>query len=88
MKGMSMSEDFMKAIWSRREFMGMRATAPMSLMGLMTVLRVLPDDLYHKVMESGEMIDKGSIFQEIVNRFGTPADYKPAPMQMMPGMHH
>ncbi|MCA9109554.1 MAG: copper oxidase [Planctomycetaceae bacterium] len=86
MKGMEMSEDFMQAIWSRREFMGMRATAPMSLKGLMTALRVVPDDLYHRLMETDEKIEKGAIFQEIVNRFGTPDDYQPAPMPMMHGM--
>ncbi len=85
MKGMSMSEDFMKAIWSRREFMGMRATSAMSLMGLMTVMRVLPEDLYHRVMETDETIEKGAIFQEIVNRFGNPADYQKAPMHRMHG---
>ena len=85
MKGMAMSEEFMQAIWSRREFKGMRATAAMSLMGLMTALRVLPDDLYHRVMETDEPIAKGSIFAEIVNRFGNPADYQKAPMHMMHG---
>ncbi|QDU40110.1 Copper resistance protein A precursor [Maioricimonas rarisocia] len=83
MKGMEMSEEFMKTIWLRREFMGMRATAPKSLKGLMTALRVLPDDLYSRVMESDEPIEKGAIFQEIVNRFGTPAAYEPAPKMMM-----
>ncbi len=43
---------------------------PMSVMGLMTVLRMLPDDLYHKVMETDEPVKKGSIFEEIVRRFG------------------
>ncbi|REJ89780.1 MAG: copper oxidase [Planctomycetota bacterium] len=87
MKGMSMSEEFMRRIWSRREFMGMRATAAMSLMGLMTTLRVLPADLYHRVMETDETIEKGAIFQEIVNRFGDPAHYEPAPMPMKHGHH-
>jgi len=85
MKGMEMSEEFMTRIWSRREFMGMRATAAMSLMGLMTAMRVLPEDLYHRVMETDEDISKGAIFEEIVNRFGNPADYQKAPMHMMHG---
>lgn len=80
MKGMSMSSEFMKAIWSRREFQGMRATVAMSLMGLMTALRVLPEDLYHRVMETDEEIPKGAIFEEIVERFGNPAAYQKAPM--------
>ncbi len=85
MKGMSMSEEFMEKIWGRREFMGMRASVAMSLMGLMACLRVLPEDLYHKVMETDDMIPKGSIFEEIVQRFGNPADYEHAPMHMMHG---
>lgn len=85
MKHGSMSPEFMKAIWGRREFMGMRSTVAMSLMGLMTCLRVLPEDLYHKVMETDEPIEKGAVFQEIVNRFGNPSDYKQAPMNMMHG---
>ncbi|WP_166822500.1 copper oxidase [Thalassoroseus pseudoceratinae] len=83
MKGMSMSEDFMKAIWSRKEVRGMRATAMMSVKGLMTTLRVLPDDLYDRVMTSGESVPKGAVFEEIVKRFGNPATYQKAPMPMM-----
>ena len=45
---------------------------PMSIMGLMTALRVLPEDLYHKVMETDEPVEKGSVFEEIVRRFGNP----------------
>ena len=81
-----MSEDFMKAIWSRREVQGMRATALMSVKGLMTTLRVLPEDLYDRVMNSDESVPKGTVFEEIVNRFGTPESYEKAPM--MQGGHH
>ncbi len=87
MKGMSMSDEFMQTLWSRREMMGMRATAAMSLMGLMTAIRVLPEDLYQRVMESDEKIPKGAIFDEIVKRFGNTDDYKAAPMNMMHGGH-
>lgn len=83
MKGMDMSPEFMEAIWSRREFQGMRASVAMSLMGLMTALRVLPSDLYHRVMETDEPIPKGAIFAEIVERFGNPAEYQQAPQHMM-----
>ena len=82
MKGMNMSPDFMKRIWDRREFQGMRATVAMSLMGLMTCLRVLPDDLYHRVMETDEVIPKGDTFEEIVRRFGDPTTYQRSGMQM------
>ena len=78
-----MSEDFMQKIWSIREMQGMRATAPMSRKGLMSALRVLPEDLYHRVMETDEDIPKGEIFAEIVRRFGDPDQYEPAPKMMM-----
>ncbi len=82
MQGMQMSEKFMKAIWSRREVQGMRATWPKSVHGLMTLLRVLPDDLYQQVMETDD-VPKGAIFEEIVQRFGTPETYQKAPMMKM-----
>lgn len=85
MQGMSMSQETMQKLWSRKEVRGMRATWPMAVHGLMTVMRVLPDDLYDQVMHSDQPIEKGSIFAEIVNRFGNPADYKPAPKGMMMG---
>jgi FtsP/CotA-like multicopper oxidase with cupredoxin domain len=84
MQGMEMSPEMMKRIWARREVQGMRSTFPMSLMGLMTVLRVLPADLYDRVMNGAERIEKDSIFQEIVKRFGDPKQYE-APPKMM---HH
>ena len=86
MKGMNMSDEMMKTIWSRREVQGMRAMWPMAIMGLMTALRVLPEDLYQKVMETNEPVERGSVFAEIVRRFGNPDTYEPAKMNMMPGM--
>ena len=54
-------------------------------MGLMTALRVLPDDLYRRVMESDEEIPRGTVFEEIVRRFGDIKAYQSAnPMHM----HH
>jgi len=70
MKGMNMSDSMMKAIWNRRELQGMRARWSMSIIGLMTALRVSPEDLYHSVMETNDEISKGAIFEEIVRRFG------------------
>ena len=43
--------------------------------------RVLPDDLYESVMNGKQNLAKGSVFQEIVNRFGDPAAYEPAKMR-------
>ncbi|MCO8122006.1 copper oxidase [Stieleria sp. TO1_6] len=79
MQGMEMSPEFMKVIWNRKEVAGMRDNYHMSVKGLMTVLRVLPDDLYHRVMEDHQNVEKGAIFAEIVNRFGDPGSYEPAP---------
>ncbi len=82
MKGMQMQPEAMKKLWGRREVQGMRATAMMTLHGLFTALRVLPDDIYHRVMETDEAIPKGAVFEEIVRRFGDPARYEPAPKTM------
>lgn len=84
MKGMNMAPEFMKIVWGRREVQGMRSMWPMSVMGLMTVLRVLPDDLYRIVMETNEPVEKGAVFDEIVRRFGNPSAYQPD----MPMMSH
>lgn len=85
MKGMKMSPEFLETIWNRREVQGMRAMWPMSVMGLMTTVRVLPDDLYHMVMETDQPVERGSVFAEIVQRFGTPSAYESAPMMMHEG---
>ena len=60
----------------------MRQGWPMAIMGLMTVVRVLPDDLYDRVMNSDEPVAAGAIFEEIVRRYGKPAMYQ-APKPMM-----
>jgi manganese oxidase len=86
MQGMEMNADFMQRIWSRREVQGMRANWPMGVMGLMTAVRVLPEDLYQQVMESEQQIEKGAVFAEIVRRFGDPSMYQRAPMSMEHGM--
>ncbi|TWT74044.1 multicopper oxidase domain-containing protein [Allorhodopirellula solitaria] len=83
MKGMQMSEEFMKTIWNRKQVRGMRANYPMSVMGLMTVLRVLPEDLYEVVMGGEEDVEKGAVFAEIVRRFGNPDAYQAAPKMKM-----
>lgn len=86
MQGMSMSKQDMMTYWNRREVQGMRANYLMAVKGLMTVMRVLPDDLYRLVMESDEKIEKGAVFSEIVRRFGNPDDYEPAPKHGMMSM--
>lgn len=59
----------------------------MSMHGLMTAMRVLPDDLYHRVMETDEDIPPGEIFAEIVKRFGDPEHYQRAPKMMTHDKH-
>lgn len=86
MQGMQMSEEVMKKVWAAREVQGMRADWPMAVGGLMTVLRVLPPDLYHRVMETDEQIPRGAIFEEIVRRFGAIGAYTPSAPMKMPGM--
>ncbi len=86
MLGMHMNPETMQKVWDRREVQGMRADWPMSVMGLMTTLRVLPDDLYRRVMETDEKIPRGSVFEEIVRRFGDIKAYEPAPDRHQ--MHH
>ena len=73
----------MRKIWGRRESKGMRVTYPKAIKGLMTALRVLPDDLYRLVMETDEPIEKGAVFAEIVRRFGDYARYQWAPSMDM-----
>ena len=85
---MNMDMETMKRVWQPREMKGMRATAAMSMHGLMTSMRVLPADLFDRVMHSDEKIEKGSVFAEIVKRFGNPDDYKQAPKMSMGGMKH
>lgn len=88
MQGMTMTKPMMKKLWSRREVKGMRANVMMSMAGLMTSVRVLPGDLYERVMDTQEEIPKGSIFEEIVKRFGTIEDYEPTPPDVMQKMHN
>jgi hypothetical protein len=69
MQGMTMTDAAMKKLWDRREVQGMRHNWHTGVHGLMTVVRVLPDDLYDKVIHSDETIPHGAVFDEIVQRF-------------------
>ena len=83
MVGMSMSPEFLEKIWEPRETKGMRSTWPMSMAGLMTGVRVLPEDLYHRVMETDEDIPKGAVYEEIIRRFGDIKAYNAVPKMKM-----
>ena len=85
MKGMNMDGMMGERITGRRETLGMRGGWPMAIMGLMLAVRVLPDDLYNLVMETDEPVKPGSVFAEIVRRFGNPNDYRPGGMSMKHG---
>lgn len=82
---MNMSDSMLQKIGSRREMMGRRPMAEMAVIGLMTTLRVMPEDLYHKVMETSDTVEPGEVFTEIVRRFGNISKYNPG-TKMMPGM--
>ncbi len=67
MKEMEMNQEMLKKINGKRESRGMRKNWHMGVKGLMTVLRVLPDELFHRVMHSNENIAPGEIFEAIAN---------------------
>ena len=50
----------MQKLLGRREVWGMRSGWHMGVQGLMTVVRVLPDELFKQVMESDEPVEPGS----------------------------
>jgi manganese oxidase len=68
MMGQSMSEETMSRINNRREARGMLPDWSQPVKGLTTVIRVLPEDLYNRVMLSDESIKPGEIFNAIVGR--------------------
>lgn len=61
-----MSMEAMMKVMMKKECRGMRKHWSSGVKGLMTVLRVLPDDLYDRVMNSNEHIAPGEIFDAIV----------------------
>lgn len=52
-------------VMMKREARGMRKHWATGVHGLMTVLRVLPDELYERVMNSNAHIEPGEIFDAI-----------------------
>ncbi|WP_164104490.1 multicopper oxidase domain-containing protein [Candidatus Laterigemmans baculatus] len=70
MQGQEMTPAEMQKINNRRETRGMRPMWHMGVKGLMTVVRVLPDDLYDLVMHSDEKLQPGQVFEEIKRRRG------------------
>jgi hypothetical protein len=68
MQSQGFTEEEMVRINSRRETRGMRHNWHNGVKGLMTVVRVLPDDLYELVMNSDEPIEPGYTFNEVLRR--------------------
>jgi hypothetical protein len=62
------TEDEVKKLLDRREVAGMREGWYKYPMSLMTIVRVLPEDLYDRVMNGDEEIKPGEIYNEIVKR--------------------
>ena len=60
MQSKSFSPAELQKIFNRREVKGMRENWHTGVKGLMTVVRVLPDDLYHRVMETNEDVPWGT----------------------------
>jgi manganese oxidase len=65
MQNQGMGEEAMQKINGRRETRGMRKKWHEGIKGLMTVMRVLPEEFYDLVMHSDEHIPPGAIFEAI-----------------------
>ncbi len=63
-----MTPESLRRINDRREARGMRADWHKGIKGLMTVVRVLPEDLYNLVMHGDEPVPPGYVFDEVVRR--------------------
>lgn len=66
--GMDMPSEVMMKIMGRKEVAGMRKGWQMAVKGLMTSIRVLPHDLYDRVVQGDPSIKPGDIFQETMRR--------------------
>lgn len=70
MRSQGPSPEELVKINSRRETRGMRHNWFEGVKGMMTVVRVLPEDLYDLVMHSDEPVAPGQVFEEIARRRG------------------
>ena len=66
MQSMFMTPEIMHKVMMRREVRGMRKAWHSGVHGLMTVLRVLPPDLYDLVMTSDQEVKPGEVFERVV----------------------
>jgi FtsP/CotA-like multicopper oxidase with cupredoxin domain len=67
MQGMNMNMDSLMKEMNKREARGMRQGWTTGVHGLMTVLRVLPDELYDRVMHGNTEIAPGEIFDAVAS---------------------
>ncbi len=68
MQGTMASPEDKKRFENRRETRGMRKNWHMGVKGLMTVIRVLPEDLYDLVINSDQTVQPGEVLDEIKRR--------------------
>jgi hypothetical protein len=66
MQNMHMTDEMMRRVMGRREVRGMRKDWHMGVHGLMTVMRVLPPELYDLVMTADREVKPGEVFDRIV----------------------
>ncbi|MFO0800545.1 MAG: copper oxidase [Gemmataceae bacterium] len=66
MQNMDMPMEMMRRVMGRREVRGMHDGWHMGVMGLMTVVRVLPPELYDLVMTNDRELKPGEVFDRIV----------------------
>ena len=66
MQNMHMTPEIMNRVMSRKEVRGMHKDWAKSVKGLMTVLRVLPPELYDLVMSGVRDVKPGEVFDRIV----------------------
>ena len=59
MQGMAMSPSHMQKINGRREVRGLRSSWFTGVKGMATVFRVLPEDLYHRILHTDEPLPPG-----------------------------
>lgn len=73
MRSMKMSQEALDKVNGKRETQGMRKNWHQGVKGLMTVVRVLPQEFFDLVMQSKEDIPAGSIFEAIAKgQYRTP----------------
>lgn len=68
MMDMGMPSEVMMKVMHRKEVAGLRQGWMMAMMGMMTVIRVLPPDLYDRIQAGDSSIKPGEIYQEVIRR--------------------